>query len=95
MSAWPGHVEMVGEVDVSNASLVGSVLDGVTPEDGHVVVDLRALSFIDVTGAEQLVKVARRLRPSSRVRVGGAPPQLRTILQVVGWDDEMDFGGAA
>lgn len=95
--AKPGHVRLVGEVDISNHQLMGSVLDEAVPLGGTLVVDLAGVSFIDVGGAGRLVELARRLGGGDRVKVVGAPRQLRRILAAADWQDELELvsGGAA
>lgn len=89
--AKPGHVTMVGEVDFSNSELMTQVLDEAVPVDGRVVVDLGAVSFIDVGGAGRLVELARRLGGPDRVRIVDPPRQLGRILAAADWQDELEM----
>lgn len=91
--AQPGHVTMVGEVDLSNMDLMSQALDEAVPEDGPMVVDLAGVSFIDVGGAGRLVDLARRLG-RDRLRVVGAPRQLQRILAAADWQDELQLVAA-
>lgn len=94
--AKPGHVTMVGEVDLSNTDLMVQALDEAVPLDGRVVVDLGGVSFIDVGAAGRLVELARRLGGPDRVRIVDAPRQLQRILAAADWQDELELvaGGA-
>ena len=94
--ATPGHVTMVGEVDLSNTDLMTQTLDEAVPADGPMVVDLSGVSFIDVGAAGRLVELARRLG-RDRLRIVDAPRQLQRILAAAGWQDELELvaGGAA
>jgi anti-anti-sigma regulatory factor len=88
--ACPGTVWLAGEVDVSNHHQLALVLDSATPGHGGVVIDLSAVSFIDVHGTGQIVHFARRLAPQ-RTAVKSAPPFFRTMLEVQGSLDEIDL----
>lgn len=85
-----GRVRLAGEADVSNADLVANVLAHTVPTDGSLVLDVGALSFIDVAGVSAFVSTARRLAPAARVTVVNPPPHLRTILTALAWEDEVD-----
>lgn len=87
----PGRVRLAGEVDVSNAELVANVLAHTAPGDGALVLDVGALSFIDVAGVTAFVSTARRLAPAARVTVVNPPSHLRTILTALAWEDELDI----
>lgn len=93
----PGRVRLAGEVDVSNAELVANVLAHTAPADGALVIDVGALSFIDVAGVTAFVSTARRLAPAARLTVVNPPPHLRTILTALAWEDELEIvtGSAA
>ena len=52
-------VALRGELDLVTVSKVAEVLDGLEPQaDGvrHVVLDLRGLTFMDVTGLRELLR---------------------------------------
>jgi anti-anti-sigma regulatory factor len=52
---------------------------------GDVIVDLRALVFADPSLMVDLAMLARRLRARGRaLRLRGAQPQIRTLIQLVG-----------
>jgi anti-anti-sigma regulatory factor len=89
--AEPGKVALVGEADASNMEELASALSSAEAIGGELLVDLTGLSFIDVGGTRQLIGLARKLAPDD-VRVIGPPPQLRTIVEAVGWEDELHIG---
>ena len=91
--AKPGHVTLVGEVDLSNTELMASALREAVTLDGRLVVDLAGVSFIDLGGTTQLIDLARRLGGRDHVRVIGAPRQLRRILGAAGWTEELELVG--
>lgn len=81
-------VQLVGEIDRSNAETFGRFLTTAVA-GGHSVIDLSGLSFIDLGGAAELVTLSRSLHPD-RLRVVAPPPGLTTILNTVGWSGEID-----
>jgi anti-anti-sigma factor len=89
--AAPGRLAISGEMDFSNVGLVASTLEKAAPPVGDLIVDLRGLSFIDVRGVEELVDLARRIAPVGRVKVVDPPVAMRRILDVAGWEAELDF----
>jgi anti-anti-sigma factor len=67
-------------VDSFARSLTSS-LDG----EGDLNVDLSELEFCDVSGIRALVRAAECLDGGRRLVLHGLPPQLRTVMTVVGW----------
>ena len=88
------HVELSGELDISSAAAVESRLleleDGNPPE--RVILDLRAVSFLDSTGLSLLINVDRRLRSEGRrltvVSGTGAPHR---ILEISGLGSHIEI----
>ena len=89
--AAPGRLTISGEMDFSNVGLVASTLEKAAPPVGDLIVDLRGLSFIDVRGVEELVDLARRIAPVGRVKVVDPPVAMQRILEIAGWEAELDF----
>ncbi|HWC37897.1 MAG TPA: MEDS domain-containing protein [Acidimicrobiales bacterium] len=89
--AEPGRLTLSGEMDFSNVALVTSVLAKATAPAGDVVVDMRDMSFIDVRGVEELVELARQVAPVGRVKVISPPVAMRRILEIAGWEAELDL----
>ena len=81
-------VALRGELDLLTVSKVAEVLDGLEPRaDGlrHVVLDLRGLSFMDVTGLKELMRqneFARSNRHNLAVVRGTAA--IQRILELTG-----------
>ena len=69
-------------VDSFARSLTSS-LDGV----GDLNIDLSELEFCDVSGIRALVRAAECLNDGRRMVLHGLPPQLQTVMTVVGWTD--------
>jgi anti-anti-sigma factor len=92
----PGRVTLAGDVDISNIDLMATALDQAVPVHGRLVVDLAAVSFIDVSGVSRLVELARRLGGAERLAIVDPPRQLRRILDAADWESELELvpGGA-
>jgi anti-anti-sigma regulatory factor len=84
------RLRLTGELDLSSRTLLEALL--ATPPSGpDVVVDVRDVTFIDVAATAALVAAARRWAPRVRMRVLGASAQLRTIVSVGGWANDLDL----
>ena len=79
-----GRVQFTGDVDLSNIDLFEALLTAATVGADDVVVDLSALSFIDVVGATTLVTVSRGLAPRGRMKVVSPPALLVRMLETMG-----------
>jgi anti-anti-sigma factor len=74
-----------GEVDVL---LQGAQRDA----DADIVLDLRALDFMDSNGIRALIKAqARAEAVRGRFRVIRGPKNIQRVLELVGLDDRLDF----
>ena len=69
-------------VPVGSKSL-STALDG----EGDLHIDLSYLEFCDVSGIRALVAAAESVSGRRRLVLHGLPPQLRTVMTVVGWTD--------
>jgi anti-sigma B factor antagonist len=84
-------VALRGELDLLTVSKVAEVLDGLGPRaDGlrHVVLDLRGLTFMDVSGLKELIKqneFARSNRHNLAVVRGTAA--IQRVLELTGVED--------
>ena len=84
----PGGVVVAGEVDISNHDVLRSALQAASAGVDSLVVDLSALTFLDVSGARALLAgTAVHRRGGGRVRLSGAAPQVQRALQVSGVRD--------
>ncbi|HWH33306.1 MAG TPA: MEDS domain-containing protein [Egibacteraceae bacterium] len=93
-AAAAGTVEIGGDLDLSNAAMVGAFLRAADLDagPGDRTLDLRACAFVDIAGADRLVAFARAAAPR-RVRVLGPPPTLRRILELTGGGELELVGG--
>ena len=79
-------VRLTGELDMANAACVRDAFDRALAADGSaIVVDLRALDFLDSTGIHALLELDRRCRASGRsidLRLSDGP--IRRVLKLSG-----------
>lgn len=80
----PRVIRLIGEIDISNAEEVSTVVEGDLQSDGDLVLDLTGLAFIDSTGIQVLVDSARRLEGRGRLLLKGAGEPIRRVLALVG-----------
>ena len=81
----PGGVVVAGEVDISNHDVLRSALQAASADGDSFVVDLSALTFLDVSGARALLAgTTVHRRDGGRVRLRGAAPQVQLVLQLCG-----------
>ncbi len=85
-------LRVTGELDISTAATleraVARTLDG---QGGAFYVDISALTFMDSTGAQTLLRLHRRLTELGRRLVVVSPtPLVRRVLEILGFDQVMD-----
>jgi anti-anti-sigma factor len=82
----PRGLSLMGVIDHFNvdsfARSLDSSLDG---QGGDLNLDLSRLEFCDVSGIRALVKAAEKADGGRRLVINGLPPQIRTVMTVVGW----------
>lgn len=83
---WPNGLVLDGEVDRSNLATLAAALAAVVHGGEDVHLDLSRLEFIDVAGLRLLTETAKRMPAGQYVVLDGAPPYLRRVLSLVGWD---------
>lgn len=78
----PG-LKLEGATDLSNRGSLVALLEALEPGDGHLppVLDVTALSFVDVPTAHSIIVAAARL---GGLRVVGASAHLAQVLEFVG-----------
>jgi anti-anti-sigma factor len=84
-TAGPGALALAGEVDGSNAEALTDVLTTAIDGGDALLLDMRALRFIDVAGMRAIHDVGRRLCNGEVVLVA-PPPMVRRMLPVLGID---------
>jgi anti-anti-sigma factor len=84
-------ISVCGEVDMSNVAEFANVLFGtVEAATGPVVVDARALHYIDSSGMRVLVNAATRANECHISFGVRAPhPQTRRVIEILGLGDDL------
>lgn len=80
------EVRLVGELDMSTASMLREHLLGLAADGGaQVTVDLSELAFVDSTGLSVLITGLKRLRQQGGDMALRAPsPATRRVLEITG-----------
>ena len=83
----PYGLLITGVIDLFNIDSFARTLNASLEGEGELHIDLSRLEFCDVSGIRALVSAAERLDGQRRLVLQGLPPQLRTVMTVVGWAD--------
>lgn len=84
----PPGLALAGEIDESTyAALVGALAD-ISPDQREVHIDLAEVVYCDLAGLRAIVRLAADNGVAARrlVNLHEVPPQLRTVLEIIGWD---------
>jgi anti-anti-sigma factor len=86
-------IQLRGELDLANADAVEAALDEALGEgDGHVIVDMTELAFIDSTGIALLVAALNRDSGGGRLRfVNSRAPAVTKVLEMTGVAERLPF----
>ena len=86
-------VRLFGDFDHLAFGEVDAVLRGAQGDpDADVVLDLRALDFMDSNGIRAVIKArARAEAVGGRFRVIRGPKHVQRVFELVGLDDRLDF----
>jgi anti-anti-sigma factor len=87
----PPGLAFAGEIDDSTYPALVKALEAVVGQPGDIHLDLSAVRYCDLAGLRAIVCVAETRAKGSgdtgeRVVLRALPPQLRTVLRIVGWD---------
>lgn len=80
--------EIIGRVDSSNASELGSALDKAA-DDGqtNLVLDLGSVDYMSSAGLREMVRVLKRVkRTGGDLRIANPSDRVREILELAGLD---------
>jgi anti-sigma B factor antagonist len=79
-------VELVGEIDLATSGLIGAHLNQVTAGPRpQIVVDLRAVTFVDAAGLEPLARARdRALRRGGELSLVCTDPRILRTLRLAG-----------
>jgi anti-anti-sigma factor len=86
-----------GEMDAATVSRLDAALDqSIAEHETHVVLDARAVTFVDSTGVTSLISGLRRLNRSRRRLALAFPPgsPLHRALEVTGLDHTFECHGS-
>ena len=83
----PEGLRITGVIDLFNVDSFARTLNASLSGEGDLHIDLTRLEFCDVSGIRVLVSAAERVEGRRRLFLHGLPPQLRTVMAVVGWTD--------
>lgn len=90
----PAVVRLAGEIDLSNAARLQDQLS-VLVENGHVVVDLSKVTFIDSTGLSAFIVGHRRATAAGTgMHLAGATGTVRRLLELTQLDRHLDHHDA-
>jgi anti-sigma B factor antagonist len=82
-------VEFIGEIDISNAEVLGARLDRlIDGEENLLVVDLTKLEFMDSSGIAMLLRAAAR---AGTIEVRNPSDVVRRIIECTGLADVLNF----
>lgn len=82
----PGHLRLVGELDVAEADALIERAGASIPTEGNLVLEVDELSFIDSSGVRALVTIAGMLPAGGRLVLRAPMPAVRRVLDLVGID---------
>jgi anti-sigma B factor antagonist len=83
-------VELIGEIDISNAERLSATLDRlIDGETTPLVVDLAKLEFMDSSGIAMLLKVAARV---DSIEIRNPSNVVRRIIECTGLTDVLHLG---
>jgi anti-anti-sigma factor len=78
-------IALAGEIDCATTSDIVAMIAEQFVDDGDLVIDAEALSFIDVAGCRVLVQAAESLGDGCKLVVMNAPSSLTRVLLACGW----------
>jgi anti-anti-sigma factor len=86
------HVRPIGELDLSTTPILEQAIADVADHPGDVVIDLRALEFIDSTGIHVLMKTRNQCAESGRgFSLIAGPPAIQRVFELTGLADRLPF----
>ena len=81
----PCGLRIEGELDAARHTVFIEALEGVAAADGEVHLDLADLRFIDLRALGVLADLTSRRLVANGVVLDNVPPQLRDVIELVGW----------
>lgn len=85
-------VELAGELDLASVALAEAELRRAEREAAGLVLDLRALEFIDSTGLRLVVRAGGRLHErGGRLVVARGPRAVHRVFELAGLDSRLEM----
>jgi ABC-type transporter Mla MlaB component len=81
----PRGLALGGDIDEETYPALVEALDRIPPDHASLHVDLSAVTFCDLPGLRAIVRLADTSTP---VILHGVPRPLRTVMKILGWDQE-------
>ena len=78
-------IELDGELDIATAPRLAAVLDAMTPNPDHLIIDVSRLKFLDSTGLRLLVRASTLV--AGRIWLEGCSRQVLRLLELTGIED--------
>jgi anti-sigma B factor antagonist len=83
------RIAPAGELDIATVPLLDAAFDEVASDDGlRIILDLTAISFIDSTGIQLLLKLCERCNGSERLTIVPSAP-IERLLDITGLRDQL------
>jgi anti-anti-sigma factor len=88
-------LELHGELDMASTErFKQSAAEVVDARCGHVVIDLRGLSFIDSSGIRGVLRVQAQLPDAVRLELLPGPPAVQRVFELTGLIAALPFRAA-
>jgi len=79
-----------GEIDLATVDELGAALAQAAQESGHVVLDLRAVAFMDSAGVRLVLTTSRALdERGGALTVVQGPHEVRRVFELVGLTERL------
>lgn len=87
-TASPPGLAIAGEIDESTYAALVQALDEIAPDQREVHIDLAEMVYCDLAGLRAIVRLAAANDTGTvrLVQLHDVPPQLRAVLEIIGWD---------
>jgi anti-anti-sigma factor len=80
----PGRYRLSGELDMASADTLRNALQPVVQSNGHLVLDVEDLTFIDSSGLRALVQLSAQMNGAAPLVLTQVSPSVRRLLDIVG-----------
>lgn len=87
-TAEPRTLRLIGEMDISNAASLASVLEDKAEGEGDITLELSELTFIDSSGIRVLLRAMDRLDGRGKLVLLSPTSSVRHVLSLMGLEDQ-------